>query len=206
MNESKCKKCRRAGEKLFLKGSRCHTAKCAVVKRKYAPGFHGPKQMVRLSEYGKQLRNKQKLKRMYGLMEKQFVNYYKAALKSTGDTGALILQSLESRLDNVIYRIGLAESRAQARQLVSHGHFLVNGKKMNIPSYRVRTEDEITVRPKSKNHKLLKEVSKKLERQEIPSWIKFDRTELVAKVLSAPEVSQLKESTNITGIVEFYSR
>ena len=200
-----CKQCRTEGEKLFLKGDRCHTTKCAIVKRKYRPGQHGIKHQPRLSEYGMQLRAKQKAKRLYGVMERQFSNYYKKAVAR--DDSALGLKSLlEMRLDNVIYRLGLAVSRAQARQMVSHEFFLVNGKKMNIASYQVKVGDEITIREKSKNSPLFKDLSQKLEHQQLPSWLNVDTKTLDSKVLSNPTNDDLRGTIDAKNIIEFYSR
>ena len=201
-----CRLCRREGEKLFLKGDRCHTSKCAIVKRKYNPGVHGVKQAPRLSEYGVQLRAKQKAKRIYGIMERQFSNYYKAAVLKGEDSGLTLKRLLEMRFDNVVYRLGFTLSRAQARQMVSHGHLLVNGKKMNIPSYQVKMGDEITIRPNSKDAKLFKDLEKKLEHQQLPSWLSFDKSEMKGKVLSQPTQDDLKGTIQAKQIIEFYSR
>lgn len=200
-----CKLCRREGEKLFLKGERCYTSKCAIVKRNYIPGVHGIKRQPRLSEYGQQLRSKQKAKRMYGVMERQFMNYYKNA--TTQEDSALYLkQLLEMRFDNVIYRLGFARSRAQARQMISHKHFLVNGKKMNIPSYQVNIGDEITVRDKSKTAPLFKDLSEKLAQHNLPSWLTLDAGALSGKVVSNPTEEDVESTVEAKQIIEFYSR
>lgn len=196
MNLAACRKCRREGEKLFLKGDRCKSAKCALVKRAYAPGPHGQKR-TKLSEYGKQLREKQKAKRTYGMREQQFANYFKKASKNKEATGEILLQLLERRLDNVVFRIGFAPSRKAARQFVLHGHVLVNGKKVNIPSYIVSEKEKIE--PKTKEgFKLLK--------SEIPSWIDFKQKDLVAQITKLPTREELPQEINESLIVEFYSR
>lgn len=204
--DPKCKKCRREGDKLFLKGERCFTAKCAVVKRKYPPGIHGVKRPSRLSEYGQQLRAKQKLKRSYSVLEHQFINYYKSAKNQKGDTGATLVELLESRLDNVIYRLGFIKSRNLARQLVSHGHFLVNDKRINIPSYQIKVGDTIKIREKSLQLAPFKNLIKFLEKHKLPEWIMFDKDKLEAKILNKPKTDDLKESFNVNLIIEYYSR
>ncbi len=201
-----CRLCRREGEKLFLKGDRCHTSKCAIVKRKYAPGMHGVKQSPRLSEYGHQLRSKQKAKRLYGVMEKQFRNYYDKAMKQKEASELTLKQLLEMRLDNVVYRLGIAASRAQARQAVSHGHILVNGKKLNIASYQVKVGDEITIREKTKTSKLYNSLSEKLQQSQLPSWLSFDASALKGKVLGRPTVDDVQATIDAKLIIEFYSR
>ena len=206
LQEAKCKKCRREGEKLFLKGERCHTAKCGIVKRKFPPGAHGAKRMSRLTEYGEQLRTKQKLKKSYGLMEKQFSNYYKKAHNQEGDTGENMLRLLETRFDNVVYRLGLTKSRSEARQWVGHGHFRVNGKKMDIPSYEVKSGDVITLKEGSVALSPFKGIEKKADMKLVPTWIKFDNAKLEAKVLNVPVVKELMDQVNVKAIVEFYSR
>ena len=201
-----CRLCRREGEKLFLKGDRCNTSKCAIVKRKYSPGVHGVKQAPRLSEYGQQLRAKQKAKRIYGVMERQFVNYYKKALQMSEDSELALMRLLDMRFDNVVFRLGYAMSRAQARQMVSHGHFYVNNKRMDIPSYQVRIGDEISVVPKSKDMPLFRDLAKRLEHQHYPSWLMLDASELKGKVLSMPTHEDLAGTIQAKQIVEFYSR
>jgi len=204
--DSKCKLCRRAGEKLFLKGERCSSAKCVILKRNYPPGQHGIRNRRFLTNYGKQLQEKQKAKRIYGLLEKQFKNYYLKAVKKQGNTGELLLQLLEMRFDNIIYRTGLAKSRRQARQMINHGHFTINGRKVNIPSYQVKAKDEIAIKANKSNIKNFENVSKALEKIEMPDWLKFDVKELKAKVASKPTLDELKPQFNPTLIVEFYSR
>ena len=195
---------RRLGEKLFLKGDRCISTKCALIKKNYAPGIHGAKQQrgAKLSEYGKQLREKQKAKRIYGILEKQFKNYFQKAAKKKKETGELLLKVLEMRLDNVIYRAGLAKSRNKARQLVTHGHFLVNNKKVNIPSYEVRINDIIKI--KKQNKKL--EEDKKSKKDEIPLWLYFDAKENTIKILNIPKKEDLPQNIDTRLIIEHYSR
>ncbi|MFA6410755.1 MAG: 30S ribosomal protein S4 [Candidatus Buchananbacteria bacterium] len=204
--DSKCKKCRREGAKLFLKGDRCSTPKCAIVKRNYPPGVHGPKGKKRSTEYGGQLREKQKAKRIYGLAERQFRNYYYKAIKQKGDTGQIMQQLLQLRLDNVIYQSGLAKSRAQARQMITHGLFYVNNKKVNIPSFQVKSKDEITVKPSKTQAKPFAELDKKINLEKIPSWIHLDLKNVAVKILQRPEGSDLDLSYNPRLIVEFYSK
>ncbi|MEK7167182.1 MAG: 30S ribosomal protein S4 [Patescibacteria group bacterium] len=200
----KCKQCRRIGEKLFLKGDRCISTKCALIKKNYAPGIHGAKQQrgAKLSEYGKQLREKQKAKRIYGILEKQFKNYFQKAAKKKKETGELLLKVLEMRLDNVIYRAGLVKSRNKARQLVTHGFFLVNNKKVNIPSYEVRINDIIEI--KKQNKKL--EEDKKSKKDEIPLWLYFDAKENTIKILNIPKKEDLPQNIDTRLIIEHYSR
>lgn len=201
-----CKQCRRAGEKLFLKGERCNTAKCAIVKRNYAPGIHGPKGKGRPTEYGMQLNEKQKAKRQYNLLEKQFRLTFEKAKKEAGNTGENFLKLLESRFDNVIYRLGWANSRREARQLVSHGHFTINEKKVNIPSYQVRTGEVIKIKSNKKNAKIFNGLKEKLQKKEIPGWLNLEKGELTAKILHAPDTSTMKPNFNLQMIVEYYSR
>ncbi|NLZ74811.1 30S ribosomal protein S4 [Candidatus Falkowbacteria bacterium] len=204
--DSKCKQCRRIGEKLFLKGERCASPKCALVKRNYVPGFHGPKGRKRLSGYGEQLQEKQKAKKYYGLLEKQFrLTYQKAAAKK-GDAGKNFLKLLEMRLDNVIYRLGLASSRSQARQMVTHGHFSINGRKASIPSLIVKEGQVIKVKKSSQNSRFFKEIGEKIKKAERPSWLNFDYKELSAKVLHEPQDADLPQNINVSMIIEYYSK
>ena len=199
-----CRLCRREGEKLFLKGERCYTGKCAVAKRAYAPGQHG-QQRKKLSEYGLQLREKQKAKRFYGVLESQFRKYFDIAVKKQGVTGENLLILLETRLDNIAYRMGLAESRAQARQLVRHGHVTVNGKKVNIPSYLVKVGDVIAVREKSRNLPKIKEVVE-ANMVKVPKWLEFNLEGLSCKVLALPEREDIDLQVQEHLIVEVYSK
>ena len=202
----KCKLCRREGEKLMLKGDRCNTAKCAVVKKNYPPGIHGPKGRARQSGYNMQLREKQKAKRIYNLLEKQFVLSFKRGLKQKGDAGENLMKILESRLDNVIYRLGIAASRAQARTLVNHGHFQVNGKKVNIPSFNVKTGQIIKIKPSSQTSKQFNNLAEKIKKTEVPGWLNWDIKDLSAKILHQPGKENFESKINTQMIVEFYSR
>lgn len=202
----KCKKCRRAQEKLYLKGDRCNTPKCAMVKRNYPPGFHGSKGYGRITGYGQQLREKQKAKQQYNLFEKQFRLLFEKAKGKTGDTGNIFMQMLEMRFDNVIYRLGLAASRSAARQAISHGHFTVNDRKMNIPSFMVKTGDIIKIKANKKGNKNFENISEKLKQKEIPGWLNLDLKEMQAKVLHEPKAESLNPNFNIQMIIEYYSR
>jgi len=204
--DSKCKQCRRVGEKLFLKGERCSSPKCAMVKRNYAPGFHGPKGRKRLSDYGLQLQEKQKAKKYYGLLEKQFRLTYEKASKKQGDAGKNFLKALEMRLDNVIFRLGLGASRAQARQLVNHGHFTVNGRKASIPSFSVKLGQVIKIKKSSQNSRYFKNLEAKLKKADRPSWLNFDASELSSKVLHEPKDTDLPQNLNVQMIIEYYSK
>ena len=203
--EASCRLCRREGEKLFLKGERCYTNKCAIVRRNYAPGPHG-QQRKKMSEYGVQLREKQKAKRFYGVLESQFRRYFEMAEKKKGITGENLLQILESRFDNVVYRLGFASSRAEARQLVRHGHFLVNGEKVNIPSYLLKAGDEITVREKSKNSPKFKEIQESIGSRLIPAWLDMDKENLRGKVVNLPSREDIDLPIQEHLIVELYSK
>lgn len=207
--DPKCKQCRREGTKLFLKGERCFSAKCALVKRNYVPGIHGPKaRRTRLSGYGVQLREKQKAKRMYGLLEKQFSSYYKKAFVSTGDTGKLLCQFLETRFDNVVYRLGLASSRNQARQLIGQGHFQINGKKATIPSMHLKISDIISVKAKSNKSPLFEKIFKSLASVTPPSWLFLDNEKSEGKVVGnfLDSEEDLNLGFNVKLIVEYYSK
>ncbi|MCK5320882.1 30S ribosomal protein S4 [Candidatus Parcubacteria bacterium] len=203
---SKCKKCRRAGEKLFLKGERCNTPKCAMVKRNYPPGFHGSKGRRRITGYGMQLNEKQKAKRQYNLLEKQFRLTFDKARKKSGDAGENFLQLLEMRIDNAIYRAGLASSRSQARQLVNHGHFTVNGEKVTIPSYILKSGDLVSVKKTKKDSKFHKSMLDVLQKKEIPGWMNFDKTKNIVKILHKPGMDMIKPNFQIRQIIEYYSK
>ena len=193
--------------KLFLKGERCQTDKCAIERRNFPPGQHGKDRRPRLLGYGLQLREKQKLRRVYGILEKQFRRYFeKAAAVRKGITGELLLQFLERRLDNVVYRVGLATSRAQGRQLVRHGHFQVNGRKVNIPSYLVKPGDLVEVRPGSRELSVLLANRQATGHQTVPSWIEVDRESLRAKVLSNPQRQEISLPIQEQLVVELYSK
>ena len=204
--EPKCKQCRREGEKLFLKGEKCNTAKCAMIKRAFRPGVHGPTSRVRPTPYGIQLREKQKAKETYGLMEKQLRRYFDRAKKVTGNTTNTLVRLLEMRLDNVVYRLGLSRARSLARQMVNHGHIKVNGKTVSIPSYQVREGDIITVSAKAKGGAMLQGEMARLDKHQTPSWLHIDAAEVTGKVLHAPQEEDLKQNFNPKLIVEFYSR
>jgi small subunit ribosomal protein S4 len=205
--EPKCKKCRRIGEKLLLKSERCVSSKCAMVKKNYPPGFHGPKGKQRLSDFGTQLREKQKAKIQYNLLEKQFKLTYLEAKKKGGNVGESFIGLLESRLDNAVYRIGIAGSRSQARELVSHGHFLVKGKKVNIPSFQLKPGDVIQIKTASLRKKYFKNISEKnYNISQIPGWINFEPKEMTAKIVGLPNAAEAGKGINTQMIVEFYSR
>jgi small subunit ribosomal protein S4 len=200
-----CRKCRREGQKLFLKGARCFSHKCSVTRREYAPGQHGAKR-VKLSNYGLQLREKQKLKRIYGMLEKQFRIYFSKAVSAKGVTGHTLLQMLERRLDNVIFQTGFASSRGQGRQLVSHGYVWVNGRRVNIPSYLVKNDDEIQMRFQKKGEKLVKENIESGKSRVIPAWLSVDSAQYKAKVLRLPVREDIQTAVSEQLIVELYSR
>jgi small subunit ribosomal protein S4 len=200
-----CRQCRREGEKLFLKGSRCFTHRCALDRREYAPGFHGAKRL-KLSNYGLQLREKQKVKRIYGILEKQFRLYFGRAVRKKGVTGSILLQFLERRLDNVIYQLGFASSRKQGRQIVSHGFVYVNDRRVNIPSYSVKQNDEISLKFKSKGKKVIKENIEASQNRAIPAWLSADPDHYKGKILKLPEREDITFPVNEQLIVELYSR
>jgi small subunit ribosomal protein S4 len=203
-----CKLCRREGEKLFLKGERCLSPKCAFERRPFAPGLHGRAAQYRRkeSDYGRQLRAKQKARRVYGIMERQFRRYFSDAEQRRGMTGSNLLIMLESRLDNVVYRMGFAASRPQARQLVRHGHFDVNGQKVNIPSYLVEPGDVIVVRPKSHRSPYFRDLSYDLPHRAVPEWLSRDDETMTGRVLAQPERKDIDVSLDEYLIVEYYSR
>ena len=206
---SLCKKCRREATKLFLKGDRCKSTKCAMVKRNYLPGVHGPKKMMsKASTYAKQLREKQKAKRIYGLLEKQFVNIVKKAMKNKKDSGKMVLHLLESRFDNIIYKLHLAESRSAAKQLISHRHFQINGKSVNIPSCTLKIGDKISVKDNKKSDKYWEKVKTNAPGlvKDLPNWLTLDPKTLEAQVTSIPDVSDMDKSISTALIIEFYSR
>lgn len=200
-----CRLCRREGAKLFLKGDRCYTDKCAMERRAYAPGEAGRKR-VKENEYLLQLREKQKTKRIYGVLEKQFRAYYDIASRKQGVTGENLLTILESRLDNVVYRLGFAKSRAEARQQVRHGHIHVNGRRVDIPSFRVRPGDLISVAPKAKELLVIKSALISNERVQVPAWLEVDIEKLQGSVLSLPQRDQIDLDIREQLIVELYSK
>jgi len=192
--------------KLFLKGERCYTEKCAIEKRNFLPGQHGKARKAKLAGYGLQLREKQRVKRIYGVLENQFRRYFEAADRQRGITGELLLQALECRLDNVIYRIGFATSRAQARQLVRHGHFSVNGKKVDIPSYQAREGDIVAVRERSKQSAAVQHAIVEVKGRGIPEWLSLQADQLSGRVVSLPSRAQINLPVQEQLIVELYSK
>ena len=203
--DPKCRQCRREGEKLFLKGEKCFTDKCAIERRNYAPGQHGQKS-TRLSDYGVQLREKQKLRRIYGILERQFHNNYQLADKQRGITGENLLQLLECRLDTVSYRMGFGASRSEARQIVRHNGILVNGRRVNIPSYQVKPGDVIEVAEKAKNHLRIKAAMEAAEQRSFPDWIDMDVKAMKGIFKTKPERSDLPASINESLVIELYSK
>lgn len=201
-----CRLCRRENLKLFLKGDRCYTDKCAFERRSYAPGQHGQKRKGKISDYGIQLREKQKVKRLYGVLERQFRRYYSKAERQKGITGTNLLILLERRLDNVVYRMGFATSRDQARQLVRHNHFTVNGGKVNIPSYPVKVGDVIEVTEKSRKVPAILEAMETVVRREIPPWLEVDGDQFRGAVKAFPTREELTMPINEQLIVELYSK
>lgn len=200
-----CKLCRREGKKLFLKGERCYTGKCALERRAYAPGQHGQSRK-KATEYGLQLRAKQQAKRYYGIQENQFYKYFLMAERKQGVTGENLLRICESRLDNIVYLLGWANSRAEARQLVTHGHYKVNGKKVNIPSYLVKAGDEIAIKDKSKESEKIKSTVEANSARPVPQWLDLNREALSAKVLALPTREQIMVPVEEHLIVELYSK
>jgi len=203
--EASCRLCRREGEKLFLKGERCYTDKCSIARRAYAPGQHGQAKK-KLSEYGIQLREKQKVRRYYGVLEGQFNEYFEMAARRKGITGEILLQILERRLDNVVYRLGLGTSRPEARQLVTHGHFTVNGKRVNIPSYLLQVGDVISLAPKSRSSEKFKAISEITGGKVIPKWLEYDAENFTGKVVALPEREDIDLPIKEHLIVELYSK
>ncbi|MBU1684339.1 30S ribosomal protein S4 [Patescibacteria group bacterium] len=205
----KCKQCRRIGEKLILKSDRCNSPKCAMVKKNYPPGAHGSKRPGKKSDYALQLTEKQKAKKQYNILEKQFKLTFKRAEKQKGNTGENLLKLLETRFDNVIYCLKFAQSKSQARQLVNHGHFIINNHKVDIPSYQVKTGDIIKIKEQSKKNKNFKQLLEKLSKQnkiDIPSWIYLDPKELTGKILHEPSINEIQTNINSQIIVEYYSK
>ena len=203
--EAVCRQCRREGAKLYLKGDKCYSDKCAFTRRGYAPGQHGQGRK-KVSEYGTQLREKQKARRIYGLLEGQFRSYFEKAERMKGITGENLLVLLERRLDNVVYRLGMADSRNQARQLVLHGHFTVNGRRVNIPSYLVRAGEVIQIKEASKESPLLKGVIENLGTKSVPAWLELSATDVSGKVMRYPTREEIEIPVQEHLIVELYSR
>ncbi|MCD5406122.1 MAG: 30S ribosomal protein S4 [Desulfotomaculum sp.] len=202
---AQCKLCRREGLKLYLKGDRCYTGKCAMEKRAYPPGQHGQGRK-KVSEYGLQLRAKQKTRRIYGVLEKQFRNYFQEASRQKGVTGSNLLYLLERRLDNVIFRLGLSSSRVEARQLVTHGHFEINGRKVDIPSYLIKVGDKITIRDKSRKSTFIKEIIERAGEKNTPAWLEYDAEQAQGSVVGFPTREQIDVPVEEHLIVELYSR
>lgn len=203
--DSVCRLCRREGLKLFLKGDRCYTDKCAIERRNYPPGAHGQGR-TKNSEYALQLREKQKVKRMYGVLERQFRRYFEMAERSRGITGEVLLQLLERRLDNMVYRMGFVTSRAEGRQLVRHGHFAVNGRKVNIPSFLLKANDVITVRERSRSVTRIMDALGQAEQKGVPEWLEVNREGFSARVKAVPTRNELTMPINEKLIVELYSK
>jgi small subunit ribosomal protein S4 len=203
--DSVCRQCRREGEKLFLKGERCYKDKCAIDRRAYPPGQHGQRR-TKMTNYALQLREKQKLRRIYGVLERQFRGYFEKAEKMRGVTGENLLSLLERRLDSVVYRLSLAGSRAEARQLVRHGHIRVNGRKVNIPSFLVSQGDRITLRQRAKQHPRAEENFAAVDRRGVPEWLEVDKKEVAGLVRSLPQREHLNLNIQEQLIVELYSR
>lgn len=204
--DASCKLCRRERQKLFLKGTKCYTEKCPVEKRNYPPGQHGQNRRSKISEYGVQLREKQKVRRAYGLMEKQFRNYFERALKQTGRTGEQLVKTLESRLDNVVYRLGLAPSRKSARQLVLHRHFTVNNGIVDIPSYLLKPGDVIQVREASRKLDVIHSSMKRMKDTSMFAWLALDKAAMTGTFLNIPERADIPLNANEQLIVELYSK
>jgi small subunit ribosomal protein S4 len=204
--DAKCRQCRREGEKLFLKGEKCFTDKCAIERRSYAPGQHGQKSGMRLSDYGKQLREKQKTRKIYGVLERQFRKTYAEASRSKGVTGERLLQLLETRLDNVAYRMGFGASRSEARQVVRHNGILVNGKRVNIPSYQVRPGDVIEVAGKAKDQLRIKASAEAAESRGLPEWLEVDAKGMKGTFKTLPARVDMSTTINESLIIELYSK
>lgn len=204
--DPKCRQCRREGEKLFLKGEKCFTDKCAIERRSYAPGQHGQKSGQRLSDYGVHLREKQKIRRIYGVLEGQFRKVYKEADRRKGVTGEVLLQLLESRLDSVAYRMGFASSRAESRQVVRHNALLVNGRRVNIPSYQVRPGDVVEVAEAAKGHLRIKAALTAAEARGFPEWVEVDAKAAKGTYKAHPERAELPPTINESLVIELYSK
>ena len=204
VTDPKCRQCRREGVKLFLKGERCYTEKCAIEKRNMPPGQHGRLRKAKMVGYAVQLREKQKARRYYGVLEKQFRNYYAKASRRQGITGEELLRLLELRLDNVVYRLGFAASRAQARQLVRHGHFHVNGRRVNIPSYQVRTDDIVSLRPGAAGEVAVRNATDLTA--SVANWLQADHDNLTGKVVRMPDREEIDTPVQEQLIVELYSK
>jgi len=203
--EALCRVCRRAGEKLFLKGDRCYTEKCGIERRKYPPGQHGQRR-IKLSDYGIQLREKQNVKAMYGVLERQFRRYFEEAERRKGATGEVLLQLLERRLDNAVFRLGFALNRGQARQLITHGHFMVNGRPVDVPSYSLRAGDTVEVKESSRALPSIADSLEKAMHRGIPVWLELDREQMRGKLLHLPTREEIPMPVQEQLVVELYSR
>ena len=209
LKHAKCKICRRLGEKLFLKGEKCYSAKCAMVKRPFAPGQKAKKRKSALTEYGKEVREKQKMKKLYGVTESQFKRYVKEVSENRGKTENVadeLIKKIESRLDNIIFRLGWAKSRAHASQLVSHGHFLINGRQVDIPSYAVHINDVIGIKSGSMSKESLKDINERMKKISLPAWLSFDKEKIQGKVIKKPILGDIQLPAEIAVIFEHYSR
>lgn len=201
-----CRLCRREGMKLFLKGERCYTEKCAIEKRNFPPGQHGKRRAAKLAGYGLQLREKQRLKRIYGVLEDQFRLYFESAERQRGITGEILLQLLERRLDNVVYRLGLATSRPQAREMVRHGHFTVNGRKVDIPSFLVKAGDTVTVKARSQKNVTIQHAMEEVKGRGVPEWLQLQPERFEGRIVSLPTRAQINLPIQEQLIVELYSK
>ncbi len=209
MKNNKCKICRRLGVKLFLKGEKCFSPKCPMVRRAYPPGMKGKRRRSNMTEYGKELREKQKIRNWYNLGERQFKKYVKEILKRQGnaeDVSVLLIEKLENRLDNVVFRLGFASSLPQARQLVSHNHFLVNEKRVNIPSYQVKKGDKVSLDPKSRTKSFFRDIKQILKKHKSPSWLRLNIEKLEGEIVGVPSLEEVMPPAEISSIFEFYSR
>ncbi|MDD5098322.1 MAG: 30S ribosomal protein S4 [Candidatus Pacebacteria bacterium] len=209
MIHAKCKICRRLGEKLFLKGEKCMTAKCAMIKRPFAPGQKAKKRRGALTEFGREMREKQKVKKWYNVSESQFKHYVLEVMENRTkglDVVSSLIGKLESRLDNIVFRMGWAKSRGQARLLVTHGHFLVNGKKVDIPSYRTKVGDVISIRTGSKGKENLKDISATMKKYSLPKWLSFDENSIEGKIIRLPAMEDIQLPSEVSSIFEHYSR
>jgi len=208
MKNNRCKICRRLGQKLFLKGEKCFSPKCPIIRRPYPPGQKRKRRFSPLSEYGRELRAKQRLKLWYNLKEAQLRKYVKEVLgkRGSGEAADLLIKKLESRFDNSVFRLGFTTSRIQARQLVSHGHFLVNGKKVKSPSYQVKKGDKITISPQKKEKKIFQNLSSYLKKYQTPSWLKINKEKLEGEIVGEPTLEETAPPTELSSVFEFYSR
>jgi len=210
IKQSKCKICRRLGEKLFLRGDRCSGAKCSLIKRPYAPGQKPKRRKAGLSEYGRELREKQKIKRSYNLTEQEFKGYVKVLLdtgtKLVEDVPSALVKSIETRLDNVIFRLGIARSRGEARQMVTHGHFLINGTRTDIPSRQLRIGDKISIRKGSREKAIFKNIEERIKKIQLPTWLSLDKTTLEAEIKKYPKIDDVQLAGELSAVFEHYSR